>query len=273
MKDEALALAETQSNPTAKLNLLREYLQAFVLRLLHEKEAFTSLAFVGGTALRFLENLPRFSEDLDFSRTEAHGYEPEKWLAAIKQELVVAGYDARVTWKASRPVHVAWIRIADLLFPAGLSDRADHNLSIKLEIDTNPPQGAEIRASVVTRHLTFVVRHYTLETLMAGKIRALLTRPYNKGRDWFDLLWFSSKRPRVFPNLDFLQNALDQSQEISAMNAADWPRMLRERLSTIRVENLVSDTAAFLERTEDRLMLKEQHLRSALADFEEGRRR
>ena len=55
-------------DPVRRLNSLREYLQAFIMRSLHESEASRAIAFVGGTALRFLEDLPRFSEDLDFSQ-------------------------------------------------------------------------------------------------------------------------------------------------------------------------------------------------------------
>ena len=84
MKDEALALSETSPDPDRKLNLLREYLQAFVLRSLSESEAFTRLSFVGDTALRFLFGLPRFSEDLDFSLERDAGYEPTKWLDKLE---------------------------------------------------------------------------------------------------------------------------------------------------------------------------------------------
>lgn len=52
MKEEALALVAAIEDPTRGLNLLREYLQAFALRSLHESEVFTRIAFVGGTALR-----------------------------------------------------------------------------------------------------------------------------------------------------------------------------------------------------------------------------
>ena len=67
MKEEAIAIAGEESDPSRRLNVLREYLQACILRSLHESEGFVQLSFVGGTALRFLYNLPRFSEDLDFT--------------------------------------------------------------------------------------------------------------------------------------------------------------------------------------------------------------
>lgn len=71
MKDELLGDVAKVENPTQKLNLMREYLQAVALRSLHESEAFKNLAFVGGTALRFIYSLARFSEDLDFSLENA----------------------------------------------------------------------------------------------------------------------------------------------------------------------------------------------------------
>jgi len=67
MKEQALMIAKQFNNPGEKLNRLREYLQTFILHSFHESEAFANLAFVGGTALRFLFQLPRFSEDLDFT--------------------------------------------------------------------------------------------------------------------------------------------------------------------------------------------------------------
>ena len=68
-----MALARGIQDPGQARNRLREYLQALVLRSLHESEAFRQLALVGGTALRFLHDLPRFSETLDFSVTSAEG--------------------------------------------------------------------------------------------------------------------------------------------------------------------------------------------------------
>lgn len=56
--------AQTASHATL---FVREYLQARILEALQHAGAFTNWAFLGGTALRFLDRLPRFSEDLDFS--------------------------------------------------------------------------------------------------------------------------------------------------------------------------------------------------------------
>ena len=97
VKEEAISLARNIADPAQRLNMLREYLQALVLRSLHESEAFQCLAFVGGTALRFLYGLPRFSEDLDFSLDSSKGYALEKWMIKIKRDCQFAGLDATIT--------------------------------------------------------------------------------------------------------------------------------------------------------------------------------
>jgi predicted nucleotidyltransferase component of viral defense system len=264
MREEALALARSVEDPAARLNLLREYVQAFALRSLHESEAFSSVAFIGGTALRFLESLPRFSENLDFSLYDERGYAPGAWLAKLGRDLALAGFDSSIRFSEKKAVNTAWIRTAALLEAAGLATRPEQRLSIKLEIDTRPPAGAELARAVITRHLTFALSHYRIGSLMAGKIHALITRPYGKGRDWYDLLWYRSRRPPVEPNLVLLQNALDQTRKRGAYDAADWRRHVREKLGKERIENLARDVTAFLERPADRTLMTREHLEAAL---------
>ena len=150
-------------DPQRRLNALREYLQAFIMRSLHESEAGRAVAFVGGTALRFLEDLPRFSEDLDFSRVSDDGYEPVRWFEKLKRDLHFAGFDSTIRWIEREPVQVAWVRTAHLLAEAGLSGHARQNLSVKVEIDIRPPAGAAVQRTLVTRQFTFVISHYDLE--------------------------------------------------------------------------------------------------------------
>ena len=86
MKARALELARDVDDPAMRLNVLREYAQASVLRSLHESQAFQALSFVGGTALRFLYDLQRFSEDLDFSVESPPAYNPAPWLAKLETD-------------------------------------------------------------------------------------------------------------------------------------------------------------------------------------------
>jgi len=264
MKEEALSIIKDVSNPADKLNLLREYVQAMVLRSLHESEAFVNLSFVGGTALRFVHNLPRFSEDLDFSLNSSSGYEPELWMKKVKHDLQLEGFNAAVSWNDRTTVHKSWIKVAGVLKDAGLATMADQNLSIKLEIDTRPPHGAVSETGIVNRHAMLTLRYYDLSSLMAGKVHALITRQYAKGRDWYDLLWYRGKRPPTDPNLKQLQNALDQTQGQGVFNALNWKVDIVKRIKTLDCASLVEDVGIFLERPADSALLTEENICSVV---------
>ena len=221
-------------------------------------------AFVGGTALRLLEDLPRFSEDLGFSRVSADGYEPVRWLEKLKGDLHFAGFDSTVRWIEREPVQVAWVRTAHLLAEVGLSGHARQNLSVKVGIDTRPPAGAAIRRTLVPRHFTFVINHYDLPSLMTGKLHALPTRGYPKGRDWYDLIWYRSRRPPVEPSVQFLQNALDQTQGAGRYRAGGWRTLLAARLAGLDTRELARDVQPFLERPEDAALLDRPNLEAIL---------
>ena len=266
MREQAVALAQNVESPAEKLNIMREYIQAFVMRSLHESEAYTCLSFVGGTALRFAFNLPRFSEDLDFSLENPVGYEPVRWMEKLKRNMTLAGFDITLSWNDRKTVHTAWIKVAGLLKDAGLSAMEDQNLSIKLEIDSCPPAGAESIRTVINRHFMFAVRHHSLPSLMAGKVHALMTRKYSKGRDWYDLLWYLGRRPSTEPNLVLLQNALDQTQGMGTFLAGDWREMLFEQVLGIDFSILVQDVEPFLERPQDAYLLTAAHFQSLLSE-------
>jgi predicted nucleotidyltransferase component of viral defense system len=260
MKDEALAIVADVHDPGRKLNILREYLQSCALRSLHESEAFLNLSFVGGTALRFLFNLPRFSEDLDFSLEAPDGYEGERWMKKLKTDLELAGFETWVRWNSKTTVHKAWIRVGEILHDTGLAAMREQKLSIKLEIDTRPPSGAVRQRTIVTRHRILALQHHDLPSLFAGKIHALMTRGYPKGRDWYDLLWYMGQRPRPEPNLIQLQNALDQTQGKGGVDAKDWRTVLNVRFDALDVIALAEDVAPFLERPSEADLLSRDNI-------------
>jgi len=260
MKEQALALARGVNDPGQRLNKLREYLQAFVLRSFHESEAFRPLAFVGGTALRFLHNLPRFSEDLDFSLVSRDGYAGAEWMAKVKRDLVLAGFNAQVAWNDRKVVHTGWIRLEGILHETGLSGMPGEKLSIKLEIDTRPPPGAHCERQVVTKYTSFFIQHYDLPSLLAGKLHAAITRKYSKGRDWYDLLWYLSQRPPVEPNVNMLQNALDQTQGAGVCDGKLWRALVQTRLESLDINAVFDDVRPFLERPQDAALLTRDNL-------------
>lgn len=266
MKEQALAVARVAADRGQAINALREYLQTLVLRSFHESEAFRSLAFVGGTALRFLHGLPRFSEDLDFSLVSPDGYAGQAWMAKVKRDLALAGFTPEVTWNERKTVHTGWVRLRGLLHDAGLSPLADEKLAIKVEVDTRPPGGGRCDRQIVTRHLSFLLQYYDPPSLMAGKVHALLARRYAKGRDWYDLVWYLSQRPPVTPNLTLLQNALDQTQGAGRVDAQRWRGAVRDRLAAMDMKVLLADVGPFLERSVDATMITRENLLGLLRD-------
>lgn len=266
MKARALELARSVDDPVMRLNLLREYAQASVLRSLHESQAFQALSFVGGTALRFLYDLQRFSEDLDFSVETDHAYDPTTWRGRLETDLTRAGFDATVAWNDRKTVHVGWVRIVGLLRESGLSPLAQQKLSVKIEIDTRPPGGAVTENRVVNRHFLVAFRHHDLPSLMAGKVHALIARTYPKGRDWYDLLWYRSRSPRIEPNVELLQAALDQTEGVGHKEASRWRALVRSQLAGHDVARLRQDVAPFLQHPHDAELLTTEHLERMLED-------
>ena len=260
MKEEALALVRGVTEPGMALNRLREYLQAFVLRSFHDGEAFRHLAFVGGTALRFLHGLPRFSEDLDFSMVAGAENSGAAWMGKVKRDLQLAGFQPEVTWNDRKLVHTGWVRVAGILYEAGLAAMPGQNLAIKVEIDTRPPAGARCERRIITRHLTFFLQHYDLPSLLAGKLHAVINRKYAKGRDWYDLVWYLSQRPPVAPNPLLLQNALDQTHGAGRTDALAWRSLVRDRLERSDIGAILADVGPFLERPQDAALLTRENL-------------
>jgi len=252
MKDYCLELAAKQSLPAAKYNVMREYAQAYVLKIMQEDGAFSSYAFVGGTALRFLYDLPRFSEDLDFSLVRPAEYSFKDLLSKIKQELTAAGYDAAVTYRDEKTVYSAFIKFEGLLFDAGLSPLKNEKFSIKIEIDMHPPQGAIVVTKLINKFFPMAFMTYDLPSLFAGKVHALLSRKYVKGRDYYDIVWYLSRYKELQPNLTLLNSALKQtSWEGDPVTEENWRLIISGQIKKADWAIVAKDMKSFLEHPGD----------------------
>jgi len=182
-----LQLVSSRIGHEEKLNCLREYLQAYILRILFDDGFFDYSAFVGGTALRFLYRIPRFSEDLDFSVTGKRLYPLEPGMLRLKRELNISGYNVTIKYNDSKTVQYAMIGFVGIMFEAGISPHRNQKLSIKIDIDTRPPEGAVPITHINDIFFPMAYVTYDLPSLFAGKLHALLCRSYMKGRDF--LIW------------------------------------------------------------------------------------
>ena len=259
MKDHCLALVAAKSGYNEKLNAMREYLQAYILSFMYEGGVFRYTAFVGGTALRFLHGLPRFSEDLDFSQTGKDKVDFGALMSKIMRELELAGYSAAALVKEDKMVNSAFIKFEALMHEAGISPLKSQKFSVKIEIDTNPPQGAVLEELLVNKYFPINFLAYDPASLFAGKVHAILSRKYTKGRDLFDLGWYLMTWKGIAPNFTQLNNALVQSKWsgpiISKMN---WVEVVSDAVAKADWEKVRSDVEQFLERPRDIELLSKE---------------
>ncbi|MBI2863635.1 MAG: nucleotidyl transferase AbiEii/AbiGii toxin family protein [Chloroflexi bacterium] len=225
------------------------------------------LAFHGGTALRFLYSIPRFSEDLDFALERCPGrYDFRAYLRAIQADMALEGYDLELKVSDNRPVHSAFVRFVGLPYELGLSPHRDEVLSVKIEIDTRPPAGAVLATTVVRRHVVLQLHHHDPASLLAGKLHAILQRPYLKGRDMYDLLWYLSDRQWQAPNLAMLNDALRQTGWDGIQLGPDnWRDTVRQRLEKLDWARVVADIRPFVEAGADLGLLTRENVMRVLA--------
>jgi len=262
MKDHLRQLASSAGNDLARTCLVREYLQARILESLQDTGAFLRWVFVGGTALRFLFSIPRFSEDLDFSLiTPGKDIGFKSAAAEIKRVFEREGYSIDVKVSEKRTVSSAWVRFPGLPCEVGISSHPAQVLSIKVELDTNPPAGAHIENSIVRRHVTLNLCHYDKASLLAGKIHAALSRSWTKGRDLYDLVWYLAERTWPAPNLDLLNAALEQTGwDGPSLTETNWRKQLENRIESLDWEKARADVKPFLERERDLDLVKKDVL-------------
>ena len=192
-------------NTTDYENALREILQELALLGLWRAKFFEHAAFYGGTALRILYGLERYSEDMDFSLLgpdERFSLDP--YCAAIERELDAWGFPVTVKVKkktADSAVESAFLKAGTsehlLLIEAPQSVVGSIHkgqlLRIKLEVDRDPPQKFAVESKYLLLPVPFAVRTFELPSLFAGKMHALLFRKWGarvKGRDWYDFVWY-----------------------------------------------------------------------------------
>lgn len=262
MKEYLATLIRSSSSPVQARNLAREYLQALILQSLQRAGAMNALAFHGGTALRFLFSLPRYSEDLDFAlERKSDSYDFRSYLQTIRKDLEMQGYATAFKVNDQKTVHSAFVRFTGLLFDLKLSPHQDEVLAVKIEVDTNPPAGATLTTSLVRRHVLLNLQHHDRASLLAGKLHAVLQRPHLKGRDLYDLIWYLSDKEWPAPNLELLNNALNQTDwSGTALTTENWRETVQSRIESISWEQALGDVQPFLAAQQEINLLKKESL-------------
>jgi len=260
MKEIALQIASEAKDQ--KLNTLREYLHNYILFLMQKARMSSSLYFVGGTALRFLYSIRRYSEVLDFSAGE--GWSPSDFplhIKKIKSDLEKAGYSFTLHIKEEKTVQRAMIRFSEILYEVGLTRQKDRKLPIHIEVDINPPTGWQGEKTIVDVYLPVLLQHYDLHSMFAAKLATVLTRPYTKGRDLYDIFWFRSKWKEMLPNYRLLNNAIGQKQDdFTRLNEDNWHEIMHKKIQSLKWKDVENDVSPFLELRDDLLTFTKENL-------------
>ena len=250
------------ADPLAARSWVREYLQARILASLQDAGAMAAIAFHGGTCLRFLYSIPRYSEDLDFALENAAApYDFPALVRSVERDFTAEAYEVDSRIRGENAVDSAFFNFPGLLHELGLSAQRTEVTAIKIEIDTHPPAGARCTTTLVRRHVTVNLFHHDRATLLAGKLHAILQRPFVKGRDLYDLFWYLGDRAWPGPNLEMLSNALAQSGwKGPAADTGNWRNLVASRLDELDWKAVTADVQPFVERQSDLKLLTRENL-------------
>lgn len=240
---------------------LRELIQHIVLLGLWRAGFFEHAAFYGGTALRILHSLPRFSEDIDFSLLEREqDFSLASYTSGLQTELYGFGFEVDIVSSGTRtsPIESAFVKantrfhLLQVKPGSSLASTVPSNqlLKIKLEVDTIPPGKFETEVLPVLEPIPFYVRTLSLPDLFAGKMHCILFRRWKsrvKGRDWYDLLWFLRKRVPL--HLAHLEERMRQSgdwQEGRNISRHDLLRFYEHRVEQVNFSKAAADVLPFI---------------------------
>jgi len=232
--------------------LLKDALQDYVLRFIYESEKFKDLIFTGGTCVKKIYGLPRFSEDLDFDYFSAFD------IKLFEKEIV--DYFAKdlqykdISTKIANNKQTIFLKFP-ILEELGLAQSSADKQILFLRCDLAKQAGyytTEVN-QISTEEYSFFVLSYDLPTLFANKIIAFLQREFFKsktqtesfkGRDIFDLVWFMEQSAKtsfaILPNWERVFNKL----KVKSKN--EIFKMLLAKLEKINKEDLKYDLFPFV---------------------------
>lgn len=254
------------TNEADLINALKEVFQEIALLGLYQGGFFEKAAFYGGTALRILHGLPRFSEDLDFTLLKKdEGFNLEQYFSSIVDEFEALGITIEIAKKVkknfksdiasaflknSTSIHTINIQVNDI---DSILDgvHSAKKLKIKFEVDTNPPLKFQTESKTLLLPKTFNIITMTLPNLYAGKMHAVLCRKWAsrvKGRDWYDFEWYVKKKTAL--NLKHLQERMIESKDLHKekdLNEKLFKELMYKKIDELNVDAAIKEVSPFIK--------------------------
>lgn len=255
-------MLESYADKGSQIDKLREILQQTALLGLARHQFFEHAVFYGGTALRILYGLDRYSEDLDFSLIKPNpDFNFTPFLEGMHRELEAMGFQLDVTIRKKNPdtgIWSAFLKANTFSLLLSIHEKTkitgvhpEQKIQIKLEIDTDPPLlHLPLESKLVKNPVPFYVATYAIVDLFAGKMHAALFRNWQKrvkGRDWYDLIWYIQNGIPV--NLSHLRERMRQTKHLhpeEKFGEKELLERLHKKIDEIDWELAKSDVATFI---------------------------
>ena len=212
--------------------MLKEYLQLMILDYLSSTPSIRKMAFIGGTNLRLVKGIDRFSEDLDFDCKEFSKEEFVEMTNGVIQFLERSGLRVEVRDKEN-PKLTAFRRniyFPELLFDLGLSGHKEERFMIKIESQDQVIAYSNVMTNIKGCGFFFPFPVPSDGVLCSMKIAAMLTRA--KGRDFYDLMFLL---PQSTPDYDFL------SKRCGIHNLQEFKQATSKLLKTVDLNKKQKD--------------------------------
>jgi predicted nucleotidyltransferase component of viral defense system len=251
-------------NEEETLAAMREIMQEIALAALSRTDFYKKAAFYGGTALRIFHGLDRYSEDLDFSLLETDPkFSLTPYFSAITDEFEALGIRVSILEKDKRiktPIESAFLKsdtiwqelvLEDIVKQHGIS--SNKSIKIKIEIDRVPPLDFETEEKLLIRPFSFYVNCFSLPSLFAGKLHALLFRKWKnrvKGRDWYDMEWYIRKGVSLNTQ-HFLNRAIETKDwKEETITNEQILQLLTEKINSVSFDPVKDDVRKFIRHNE-----------------------
>jgi predicted nucleotidyltransferase component of viral defense system len=192
---------QIRENPAHRKYIVKEYIQLLILDFLSTSKFVKKITFIGGTNLRLVKGIDRFSEDLDFDCKDFSTGDFTEMSQSVLTFLQRSGIRAETREKQSEKLTAfrSSIYFPELLFELGLSAYKEERFLIKLESQNQEFEYMPQMANINSCGFFFSFPVPPDGVLCAMKLSALLSRA--KGRDFYDALFLLSQTK---PNYDYL---------------------------------------------------------------------
>ena len=181
--------------------MLKEYIQLMILDHLSATPYIRRITFIGGTSIRLIKGIDRFSEDLDFDCKEFSEDEFMDMTDGVLRFLNRSGLQVVAKDKKNEKLEAFRrnIHFPELLFNLGLSGHREERFLIKMESQDQLVNYKPEIVNIKGCGFFFPMPVPSGGVLCAMKVSAMLNR--QKGRDFYDAMFLLSQS---MPDFTFL---------------------------------------------------------------------